>query len=81
MPESDSLNATVEPSTSNRETEDEGRYKSAQNAAVAPMAKRPLWVWVVIGVAIVLFLILSVPWVINAFRTVSTDDAYVSMTT
>jgi membrane fusion protein (multidrug efflux system) len=40
--------------------------------------KRPLWTWVAGGVLVALALIKAVPWVVTAFRTVSTDDAYVN---
>ncbi|HUN59941.1 MAG TPA: HlyD family secretion protein [Candidatus Binataceae bacterium] len=41
-------------------------------------AKRPLWMWIAGGVLVLLVLAKGVPFVINAFRTVSTDDAYVN---
>src|SRR5271155_3375128 len=40
--------------------------------------KRPLWMWIAGGVVVVLALIKIIPWVVNAFKTVSTDDAYVN---
>jgi membrane fusion protein (multidrug efflux system) len=40
--------------------------------------KRPLWMWVVGAVIVLLALIKAIPWVVTAFRTVSTDDAYVN---
>src|SRR5713226_7749327 len=39
---------------------------------------RPRWMWVAGGVLIVLALIEGIPRVVTAFRTVSTDDAYVN---
>src|ERR1700722_12786638 len=39
---------------------------------------RPLWMWIAGGVLVLLALIKGVPFTINAFRTVSTDDAYVN---
>ncbi len=40
--------------------------------------KRPLWQWIAGAVVVVLALVKVIPWVINASRTVSTDDAYVN---
>ena len=40
--------------------------------------KRPWWMWIAGGVLIVLALIEGIPRVVTAFRTVSTDDAYVN---
>jgi membrane fusion protein, multidrug efflux system len=40
--------------------------------------KRPLWMWIAGGVVVVLALVKVIPWVVNAFKTVSTDDAYVN---
>jgi membrane fusion protein, multidrug efflux system len=40
--------------------------------------KRPLWMWIAGAVVVVLALVEIIPWVINAFKTVSTDDAYVN---
>jgi membrane fusion protein (multidrug efflux system) len=40
--------------------------------------KRPLWMWIAGAVAVVLALVEIIPWVVNAFKTVSTDDAYVN---
>jgi membrane fusion protein, multidrug efflux system len=39
---------------------------------------RPWWMWVAGGVLIVLALIAGTPRIITAFRTVSTDDAYIN---
>ena len=50
--------------------------------AQAPSGKqpqrRPLWMWIAGGVLVVLALYEAVPWAITAFRTESTDDAYVN---
>ena len=50
--------------------------------AQAPTGKqsqrRPLWMWIVGGVLVLLALYEAIPWTINAFRTESTDDAYVN---
>ena len=43
-----------------------------------PAEKRPWWMWIAGGVLIVLALIEGFPKVVTAFRTVSTDDAYVN---
>jgi membrane fusion protein (multidrug efflux system) len=40
--------------------------------------KRPLWMWIAGGAFILLALYEAIPWAINAFRTESTDDAYVN---
>jgi len=40
--------------------------------------KRPLWQWIAGAVVVALALMKVVPWVINASRTVSTDDAYIN---
>jgi membrane fusion protein, multidrug efflux system len=60
------------PSETDRDAPD-ARPKSA-----SPTAKRPLWIWIAGCVLVVLALIKIVPYIINAFRTVSTDDAYVN---
>ncbi len=39
---------------------------------------RPLWMWIAGGVLVLLALYEVIPWVITAFRTESTDDAYVN---
>jgi membrane fusion protein (multidrug efflux system) len=46
--------------------------------AQQPAAKRPAWVWVVAAIAILLALWVAIPRIILAFKTVSTDDAYVN---
>jgi membrane fusion protein, multidrug efflux system len=56
---------------------DHGAPKAGGPTARAT-AKRPLWIWIAGGVLAVLALAEVVPYVINAFRTVSTDDAYVN---
>ena len=40
--------------------------------------KRPWWMWIAGSVLIVLALTKAIPWLVTAFRTVSTDDAYVN---
>ena len=50
--------------------------------AQAPIGKqpqrRPLWMWIAGGVLVLLALYEAIPWAITAFRTESTDDAYVN---
>src|SRR6266436_3123384 len=50
--------------------------------AQAPTGKqpqrRPLWMWIAGGALVLLALYEVIPWAINAFRTESTDDAYVN---
>ena len=50
--------------------------------AQAPTGKksqrRPLWMWLASGALVLLALYETVPWAITAFRTESTDDAYVN---
>src|SRR5579863_1250217 len=50
--------------------------------AHAPAAKRfqtrRLWMWIAGGLLLLLALYEAVPWAINAFKTESTDDAYVN---
>jgi membrane fusion protein (multidrug efflux system) len=43
-----------------------------------PTEKRPWWIWAGGGVLAVLALIEGIPRVVTAFKTVSTDDAYVN---
>jgi membrane fusion protein (multidrug efflux system) len=40
--------------------------------------KRPLWMWIAGGALVLLALYEAIPWAITAFRTESTDDAYVN---
>jgi membrane fusion protein, multidrug efflux system len=50
--------------------------------AQAPPGKqpqgRPLWMWIAGGALLLLALYEAIPWAITAFRTESTDDAYVN---
>src|SRR5216683_6352151 len=50
--------------------------------AQAPTGKqpqrRPLWMWIAGGALVLLALYEAIPWGITAFRTESTDDAYVN---
>ena len=43
-----------------------------------PAEKRPLWMWIGGGALVLLALYEAIPWGITAFRTESTDDAYVN---
>jgi membrane fusion protein, multidrug efflux system len=54
------------------------------DAPIAPaptgqqIQRRPLWMWIAGGALLLLALYEAIPWGINAFRTESTDDAYVN---
>lgn len=50
----------------------------AQPAATKAAAKRPWWMWLAGALIGVLILIEAIPRIITAFKTVSTDDAYVN---
>jgi len=39
---------------------------------------RPLWMWIGGGLLVLLVLSKAIPWAITAFRTESTDDAYIN---
>jgi membrane fusion protein (multidrug efflux system) len=60
----------------------EPKSEDAAQIVQAPAAKlaekRPLWMWAAGAVIVVLSLIKAIPWAVTAFRTVSTDDAYVN---
>jgi membrane fusion protein, multidrug efflux system len=49
-----------------------------QPSTAKPAEKRPRWIWIAGAVVILLALPKVIPWVVKAFRTVSTDDAYVN---
>ena len=80
MPESNSGGAAVEPNhpTTSSESKPEPDAETIQPPTADPTAKRPLWKWIAGAVLGLLVLIEGVPFIINAFRTVSTDDAYVN---
>ena len=40
--------------------------------------RRPLWMWIAGGAVVLLLLYEAIPWAITAFKTESTDDAYVN---
>ena len=42
------------------------------------LQRRQLWMWIAGGVLLLLALYEAIPWAITAFRTESTDDAYVN---
>src|SRR5271154_4154676 len=50
----------------------------AQDPTVKQPQRRPLWMWIAGGVLLLLALYEAIPWAITAFRTESTDDAYVN---
>ncbi len=56
----------------------EAEASAPQSQTGKPPAKRPLWMWIAGGVLIVLALYEAIPRVVTAFKTVSTDDAYVN---
>jgi len=80
MPDGNLTESGSEPfrqtAASEGKPEADGRIASSVTEKLGE--KRPLWMWIAGGVIVVLALIKIVPWVVNAFRTVSTDDAYVN---
>jgi membrane fusion protein (multidrug efflux system) len=50
----------------------------AQASTGKQLQRRPLWMWIASGVLLLLALYEAIPWAITAFRTESTDDAYVN---
>jgi membrane fusion protein (multidrug efflux system) len=52
--------------------------QTEQSSIAKPSQKRPLWMWIAGGLLVVLAIAEIAPWIINALRTVSTDDAYVN---
>ena len=60
------------------ETKSPGVAQIAQSPAAKVAETRRLWIWVGGGVLVILALIKVIPWVVTAFKTVSTDDAYVN---
>ena len=51
---------------------------TAQPSTAKPAEKRPWWMWIAGGALVLLALYEAIPWAITAFRTESTDDAYVN---
>ena len=79
MPEPNSGEPAAEPSRpANLQSETDRVAPDARPASASHTTKRPLWMWIAGSVLVVLALVKVVPYVINAFRTVSTDDAYVN---
>jgi len=80
MPESNSGGAAVEPtrSTTDADSKPARDAETPQPPAAGPRIKRPLWLWIAGGVLVLLALTKAVRFTIDAFRTVSTDDAYVN---
>jgi membrane fusion protein (multidrug efflux system) len=50
----------------------------AQAPTGKQLQRRQLWIWIAGGVLLLLALYEAIPWAITAFRTESTDDAYVN---
>src|SRR5271155_3994472 len=50
----------------------------AQAPTGKQLQRRQLWMWIGGGVLVLLALYEAIPWAITAFRTESTDDAYVN---
>jgi membrane fusion protein, multidrug efflux system len=79
MSEANSEEPASEPlPTTVSESRPERDGQAVQSPAASRAQKRPLWMWIGAGVLVVLVSIKAIPWVVNAFRTVSTDDAYVN---
>ena len=80
MPEAISGGPAAEPSRPATSDNSESAHDAEvpQPAAAEPRTKRPLWIWIAGGVVALIALTKVVPFTINAFRTVSTDDAYVN---
>lgn len=80
MPDGNSPESASEPvrQTVASEGKPEADAQIASSAPAKPAEKRPLWMWIAGGVLGVLILIEGIPRIITAFKTVSTDDAYVN---
>ena len=80
MPESNAGEPAVEPThaATVADSKSEHNAEIPQPPTARPPVKRPLWIWIVGGVLVLAVLTKVVPFIINAFRTVSTDDAYVN---
>ena len=50
----------------------------ASPPATHAAGRRRLWLWIGGGIVVALAAWAGIPWVLKAFRTVSTDDAYVN---
>ncbi len=80
MPDEKSADHAGEPldETAASLTAPKGEAPLAQPSTAKPAEKRPRWIWIAGGVLGVLILIEAIPRIITAFKTVSTDDAYVN---
>ena len=80
MPDGKSVDRADEPldeRATTTVTTPEGETPVAQPSAAKPAEKRPRWMWLAGGLLSVLLLLEGTPKIITAFKTVSTDDAYV----
>src|ERR1700753_2836005 len=66
----------LEPAPS--EPTPEADTPSAQAPTGKRPQRRPRWMWIAGGVLVLLALYKAIPWAITAFRTESTDDAYIN---
>ena len=80
MPDGDSDESAGEPLHERRHlhTTPEADAPIAQAPTGKQPQRRPLWMWFAGGVLVLLALYEAIPWAITAFRTESTDDAYVN---
>jgi membrane fusion protein, multidrug efflux system len=80
MPEGKSADHAGEPldETATSPTAPKVDGPIAQSSTAKPSEKRPLWMWIAGGRVVVLILIVGIPIIITAFKTVSTDEAYVN---
>ena len=80
MPDGKSAEHASEPldQTATSLTAPKGEAPIAQPSTAKPAEKRTWWMWIAGGVLGVLILIEGIPRIISAFKTVSTDDAYVN---
>ena len=80
MPDGNSADHPSEPldETASSPAAQKPETPAAQTSTPTPAQKRPRWMWIAGAVLVVLILIEGIPKIITAFRTVSTDDAYVN---
>jgi membrane fusion protein, multidrug efflux system len=80
MPDGNSADHAGEPrdETPTSLTAPKGEAPIAQPSTAKSAEKRTWWMWIAGGVLGVLILIEAIPRIITAFKTVSTDDAYVN---
>jgi membrane fusion protein (multidrug efflux system) len=55
-----------------------GEVAPPAHAATEPTGRRRWWRWIAGGVLVLLALMEGIPWIVTAWTTVSTDDAYVN---